>query len=450
MLAAQAIVVSLLAACIALTITITSTDDSDYLKTADHYRAIMLVIEQLPGDDSDVEVLGAIDRAFISPPVADSPMVEGFIARRHGRVIYRSASIPPGIYNGQLDVVQAIRTDDGATFHTLKRKSSRSDTEVTYVVRYHRMFWLIMLVELGLVPLLYFLPLLLFAAWLSVHLAFRPWRHVSREIAGRNFADLNPLPVKPRHRELRPMLEAINALLARMAATFERERSFIADAAHELRTPLAALRVTIETLERHKDAPLREDVMENLLLGMHRISRMVDQLLKLMRSEARIGGHAMQPLDLHELVQERLAMLDPLASAGRIDLVLEADEEPLQIEGERESLISMLDNLIENAIKYSPRGGTITVGLAREAGRIVLRIADQGPGIPLTYRQRVFDRFYRVPDQTQTGSGLGLAIARSAVERHGGDILLEDGVPHGLVVTLRFTRMHRAPAKMGG
>ncbi len=451
MLVAQALVVSLMLAAVASTIAITSTDDSDYLRDEGRYRAIMQAVENLAADRHPYEVLSAIDRAFVSLPplVADGPIAEGFIVRRRGTLLYSSTRIPDGISNSAPDTVQAITIADGATYHALTRQSERSDLEVTYVVRYHRMFWLIMLYELGVVPLLVFLPLLVLAGWLSVHLAFRPWRRISREIAQRNFSHLAPLPLSPRHRELRPMLKAVNALLARMAATFERERSFIADAAHELRTPLAALRVNIEAMDSCRQGPRRDDLMQNLLLGMHRIQRLVDQLLKLMRSESHVNGHVTQPIDVHELLQERLAMLDALASVSQVDLILDGEGNQV-IDGERESLVSMFDNLIENAIKYSPAGGAIAVTVADDAGEVCIRIVDQGPGIADEVRERVFDRFFRAPDQSQTGSGLGLSIVRSAVERHGGSIGLANALPHGLAVTLRFTRARPGSIKMEG
>lgn len=451
MLIAQAIVVSLLLAAVVSTIAMTSSDDSDYLRSAGPYQAIMLAVENMADDRSPYDLLSAMDRAFVSlpQPMAEGPVAEGFIVRKGSELIYSSTRIPATISNTVLDTVQAITIADGTTYHALTRQSERSDTRVTYVVRYHRMFWLIMLYELGLVPLLVFLPFLLLAGWLSVHLAFRPWRRVSREIAQRNFSNLTPLPLQPRHQELLPMLEAVNALLARMAATFDRERSFIADAAHELRTPLAALRVNIETLESNRTLPVRDDLMQNLLLGMHRIQRLVDQLLKLMRSESHVNGHVAQPIDVHELLQERLAVLDALANASQVDLVLDGDTGPV-IDGERESLISMLDNLIENAIKYSPPGGTITVCVKEFRGEVCIRIRDQGPGIAEAFRDRVFDRFFRAPDQSQTGSGLGLSIVRSAVERHGGRIRLEHAMPHGLMVTLHFTPSRAGSIKMHG
>jgi signal transduction histidine kinase len=136
-------------------------------------------------------------------------------------------------------------------------------------------------------------------------------------------------------------------------------------------------------------------------------------------------------------VQDRLAMIEDLARARGVELELDG-EGPVPVLGERESLASMVDNLINNAIKYSPGNGTVRVRVAREGDRAVLTVADQGPGIPPALRERVFDRFFRNPDQTQSGSGLGLAIVKSVIDRHGGDVVLDEALGGGLRARVRL------------
>jgi len=288
-----------------------------------------------------------------------------------------------------------------------------------------------------LLPLVISLPFLVFPAWLSVRLALRPWRQVSRETAERGPDDLTPLSYTPPHKELKPMVQSINSLLLRVRDSTTRERSLIADAAHELRTPLAAMRVNVEALKEQSSDEGQRELMANLLRSNDRAARLVGQLLQLMRSDAVATNALPVMLSLDGLVQDRLAMIEGLARARGVELELVCDD-AVPVLGERESLVSMIDNLIDNAIKYSPCGATVTVHVAREGARALLTVADTGPGIPPALRERVFDRFFRNPDQTQSGSGLGLAIVKSVVDRHGGDAVLGEAPGGGLLATVRL------------
>jgi two-component system sensor histidine kinase QseC len=258
--------------------------------------------------------------------------------------------------------------------------------------------------------------------------------------------DLSPLQFKARHAELQPLTRSLDRLLARVRDGQQRERSFIADAAHELRTPLAAMRVHVEALQQRPLAEGDRHLLEGLGRSGERASRLVAQLLSLMRSDARRDAPGHGRLSLVALAQDRLAALAPLAQARDIDLEFSGAREAL-IEGEREGLTSLLDNLIENAIKYSPAGAAVRVCVqtSMQDGRVraELIVEDEGPGIAPEHRGRVFDRFYRAPDQSLPGSGLGLAIVRSVAERHGASLQL-DNREHGpgLRVTVGFAAVH--------
>ena len=228
-------------------------------------------------------------------------------------------------------------------------------------------------------------------------------------------------------------------LLQRVDTSAARERSFIADATHELRTPLAAMRVNVEALQGQARDPRQQELLDGILNSNSRAARLVGQLLQLTRSEVQAeAGEQAAPQALDVLLQDRLAALSCLAQAGGIELELQAAV-PLCVPGQRESLVSLIDNLVENAIKYSPRGGSVTVSLHAQGGQAVLHVADQGPGIPAALHGRVFDRFFRAPQQDQPGSGLGLSIVASVVARHGGSIALHqaDG-GQGLLVEVRL------------
>jgi two-component system sensor histidine kinase QseC len=284
--------------------------------------------------------------------------------------------------------------------------------------------------SLLVLPLIISLPLLVLPAWLSVRLALRPWRRASIEIESRGPDDLSPLGFMPRHRELSPLTGAVNRLLARLRSARLRETSFIADAAHELRTPIAAMRVHVEALLGHTLAERDRELLQGLLASNGRAARLVEQLLALTRTEAAADARVMESLDFEALVQESLAQMAALAQAANVELELEsvqADGGLGRVRGHAESLRSLIDNIVGNAIKYSPPLGTVRVRLFCTPQGTRLSVSDEGPGIPTELRQRVFDRFFRAADQSQAGSGLGLAIAKAVADSHGASLSLSDG-----------------------
>ncbi len=289
-----------------------------------------------------------------------------------------------------------------------------------------------------LLPLMVSLPLLLLPAWLSVQLALRPWAKLSSEIAARGPDDLRPLHFAPAHRELSPLTRAVNQLLSRLRAARGRERSFIADAAHELRTPIAAIQVNAEALKARKLSPLDLELLDGLLKSNDRAARLVSQLLALTRSDASPELKLSDQVDLEALVQDVLATWAALAQQRGVELEL-TSLAGLQVAGDSESLTALIDNLVGNAVKYSPPSGTVKVELQGEANAVELTVTDQGPGIAAELRERVFERFFRAPGQAQSGSGLGLAIAKAVADRHGATLELSSGPNElGLQVRLRM------------
>jgi two-component system sensor histidine kinase QseC len=352
------------------------------------------------------------------------------------RLLYASPGSP-----GVVPATQQRRLEklviDGMPWRTYTQQSARSAARVTLIRSGHAVSILFALGERGILilPLLISLPFLVLPAWWSVRLALRPWRRFSQEIETRSPTDLAPLRFGSAWRELRPVADAVNTLLARVAASLARERSFIADAAHELRTPLAAMRINVEALQAHRGDARDAELLDGLVRSGERASRLVAQLLGLMRSDS--GRTQAVRLSLDGLVQDRLAALSGLATQRGVELEL-ACAERCEIEAEREGLTSLVDNLVENAIKYSPAGSMVSVRVGADASLVV---EDAGPGIAADWRERVFDRFFRVPDQSQPGSGLGLAIVKSVADRHGAMVELADGPGgRGLRVTVRWQR----------
>ncbi|NVI80423.1 ATP-binding protein [Janthinobacterium sp. BJB401] len=357
---------------------------------------------------------------------------------REGKLVYKSPDAPSGIRSAGPEQMEVVYIKGQAW---RSRSLAEGTTRVTVLEVGGAWQFFITINSRGyyLLPLLISLPFLLVPAWLSIRLAMRPWRKVAQEVAARGPQDLRPLAFKPPHGELAALVDNINALLQRVDASAARERSFIADATHELRTPLAAMRVNVEALQGQAHDARQQELLDGIVNSGNRAARLVGQLLQLTRSEVQAGGGELsrrQALDT--LLQDRLAALSGLAQACDIELELQASVS-LSVAGQRESLVSLIDNLVENAIKYSPRGSSVTVSLHAERGQAVLHVADQGPGIAPALYDRVFDRFFRAPQQAQPGSGLGLSIVASVVRQHGGTIQLHRGNGGlGLLVEVRL------------
>ncbi|WP_457420721.1 ATP-binding protein [Roseateles sp. P5_E7] len=283
------------------------------------------------------------------------------------------------------------------------------------------------------------LPLLLLPAWLIVGIGLKPLRSIAAVIENRSDQDLTPLPVST-YRELSPLVTSINHLMARLRRRIEHEHEFLSDAAHELKTPLAAIQINAHLLQTRGDDARHAEASARLRDGVARANHLVQQLLTLERARSDAGDDEALPLlSLETLVRDRLAAAAPLAVQRGIEIDFHAEalcERPLH----QETVWALVDNLIGNAIKYSPENGRISVLLkSRGDGGCSLSFSDQGPGIAEDMRQRVFERFYRIPGQAQSGSGLGLAIAERAAARNGAGIRLDAGPDgRGLLVTVDF------------
>lgn len=290
-----------------------------------------------------------------------------------------------------------------------------------------------------LLPIMVAMPIFAIPAWLSVWFALKPFREVSAEIAAKGPQDLTPLAAQPKHRELQALGVSVNGLLGRVRDGVERERRFIADAAHELRTPLAAMRINVEALQRRTQSQEDGALLDGLRHSGDRATRLVSQLLSLMRSDAVPENVARQRVRLDELAQERLAALGGIAHERDVELELDAAD-AVSVAGDRQGLITLIDNLVENAIKYSPPRGVVRVKVATTgASAVTLTVEDAGPGIPAELRERVFERFYRAPDQGQSGSGLGLAIVRAVAESHHAIVTLDSPGDRGLRAIVTFS-----------
>jgi len=292
----------------------------------------------------------------------------------------------------------------------------------------------------AVLPLAALLPLLAVGIWIIVGRALRPLSSMSSAVRARTPSALEPLPDRDLPDELVPLAGSLNDLLGRLNRALEAQRQFVADAAHELRSPLTAVRLQLQLLKRAQDPGERAVALERLERGVERSTRLVQQLLTLARQEPQQLADTDAPVDLARVAREVVMDFEPLAERAGLHLKLDAEQPPTVV-GDEDSLRIMLGNLIDNAIRHTPDGGRIIARVAMDNDEAMLEVEDTGPGIPADQRERVFDRFYRVPSHEggEDGSGLGLAIVKRVVERHRGRIELNTGAGgSGLRVTIRL------------
>ena len=290
----------------------------------------------------------------------------------------------------------------------------------------------------ALVPLLVLLPLLGLLIWLTVGRGLRPLDQMASALGQRTPDSLDALPQDGLPVEIVPLVKALNDLLARLARALESQKAFVADAAHELRTPLAAVQLQIQLAERAKTDDDREAAFAQLKQGQSRAAHLVQKLLTLARQEPGVAPQPHSAVDLAEVARLVVSEHAPLAAARSIDLGISEERQAI-ISGDFEALRVMLDNLVDNAVRYTPRGGTVDVALQLRDGAAALEVSDTGPGIPEADRERVFDRFYRREINHASGSRLGLAIVKNIADRHHAGIVLENRVSGpGLRVSISF------------
>ncbi|EGK71746.1 Sensor protein [Methyloversatilis universalis FAM5] len=289
-------------------------------------------------------------------------------------------------------------------------------------------------------PMAIALPLILLPLWLTVRSGLAPLRRFADRIRRRAPDDLSPLDVDLRHAELAPLGEAFDALLARARASIERERSFVQDAAHELRTPLAVIAAEAHALTGATDAAARQRAQRGLEAAVARASHLVGQLLRLASLESRGDGSPPAICDVAALLREVLIAALPAATARRVDIGLDGPD-ALLAHLDAGALHSVVDNLVRNAVAYGREGGRVDIVLRLIGDTLQLDVADDGPGLDPALQPHLFERFRRGAGTSAPGAGLGLAIVREAVRRLGGHIALTaglDGQGTGFRITVPF------------
>jgi two-component system, OmpR family, sensor histidine kinase QseC len=334
-------------------------------------------------------------RSASAPEAAYAPLAPGFSTQRNWRVFtLRSADL----------WVQAAERDD-------VRDEISAKLALTAVT-----------------PLIAGIPLLLFLIAVLVRYGLAPLAELAQRIERRQPGSLAPVRLARSTAEIEPVLSALNGLLERVRSAIARERRFTADAAHELRTPLAALKIHAQNAARAASATERQASLEHMMSGLDRSVRLVEQMLALSRAAAP-RAPAAGPVPLLQVVEDALDdVLPTLKGRGvKVSVASDPPEAELVLRGDRDKLTCLARNLLDNAARYAPPGSAIHVELASRSGATTLTVRDEGPGIPPELRERVFESYYRIPGTAGDGSGLGLAIVREIATEHGATVALGNG-----------------------
>ena len=379
--------------------------------------AALLVVQQVREIDDDDHQIDAPSLHRYAPKVA-------FQVFHERRLALRSANAPPGPMAGAgedfLTGFRTVQIGDTA-WRVFAARGGKSDVQVfvgEQVESRSAILWAVLRSVLW--PMLVALPVLALAAWWAVHRGVAPLRSLGRTLAARRPQALEPVAVAGAPSEMTPMLDALNGLFERIATLLDSERRFTADAAHELRTPIAAIRAQAQVALAESDDALRTHALQSTLEGCDRATRLVEQLLTLSRLEAG-ATPIMTPLDLGALVRGVVA--EVALRAVRKQQTIEVDAPaPCRVAGDPTLLAVLVRNLVDNAIRYSPPRADVKVSVAAHGAQVRLRVEDSGPGMTEQDSARLGERFFRVLGTGEGGSGLGWSIVRRIAAAQGAAI----------------------------
>ncbi len=298
-----------------------------------------------------------------------------------------------------------------------------------------QILWLSIPLELGLTAAL------LLLVWLGVRFGLRVFAPLTQRLARREH-DLSAIDDSDVPKELLPLIDTINALFARLRDMMQLQERFIADAAHQLRTPLSGLRLQVERAVQHARDPQALEALHHIEQLTARVSRTSTQLLALTRAQMRPTDAAhLTPMELSAILSEQVGLRVPEAIAAGIDLGLELPRDPVWTIGDSTALQEALDNLIDNSLRHTPRGGTVTVSLVvLSRDTVCIQVDDDGSGVATAWLPRLGERFFRAPESDDEGTGLGLAIVQRIVQTHAGSLAFEHSALGGLSVQIRLRR----------
>ncbi|MEO6660506.1 MAG: ATP-binding protein [Burkholderiaceae bacterium] len=374
-------------------------------------------------------------RQRLSDDSADEVLLEVWQGQHLDYTSNVALRLPPPTRVGLVDVQV-----EGQTWHTyvaqrgdkLIRVAQAKDGRWEALARVAvHLFW----------PVVALIPLFAAFLWFGIGRGLRPLGQIASQLATRNANSMAPVQTDPMPDEVKPLVDALNDMLLRLHRAFASQRAFVADAAHELRTPAMALSVQVEAARHAQTPEQREAALAQVQLGVSRFGHLARQLLTIARLEPGAHRAELAPVDLVALCKSVILEQVHAAEAKQIDLGLAEHDRAavIAVMGEAGHLHTLLGNLVDNAIRYTLGGGRIDVAVRRESQHVALEVCDDGPGIPAEERPRVLDRFYRGKAQGQPGSGLGLSIVKRIAEEHGATVSIASGLHHrGTCVLVRF------------
>jgi two-component system sensor histidine kinase TctE len=276
--------------------------------------------------------------------------------------------------------------------------------------------------------------------WFGVERGLQPLFDLQAAVSKRSYLDLSSIEMPDVPTEVMILVNSVNSLMRQLESVLSAQNRFIADAAHQLRTPLAGAQAQLELALLESNPEQHQQLLERVSESMERLSHTITQLLSLARNQQDATHNmVMNPVNLNQIAQEITTDMVPTAIKKGLDLGFEADTQSMMILGDSKRLKEMLYNLVDNAVLYTPAGGKVTVKIQREAGEIVLSVIDNGPGIPKDEREKVFERFHRIMGSGHEGSGLGLAIVMEIVQLHQANIEISDEpLKKGLNIQVSF------------
>lgn len=390
-------------------------------------EAMLRAVDQFSQADQAAAHLQATEQFFNTRrrQIGVLPGKETFeLLNPQGQVVYQSKALPPVVQDAKLGVMTMLE-HEGRQYAVYKARSAKWVLTVVEPRRTDSEFLIYNAKEI-LPFLLLAMPFVILPLWWSMHHGLRPLRKLADTIGQRPEGDLSPIGFQAKHAELKPLEKALDDLLMKLRERLARERAFVQDAAHELRTPLAVMAAQAHAMARTEDADARAQSQTYLENAIERASHVSSQLLSLAAMDE-AASQPVQMIDLAQWARQQLATLAHTAMSKDIELSLDAPDSLIRTV-DIAALESVLINLVDNAIRYGHQGGSVTVLLraVQEQG-FELLVSDDGPGIAEAEREKVFERFYRVPGQTASGSGLGLAIVVQAATRMRGSITLNAG-----------------------
>ena len=414
------------------------------------------VVSRLPGSAREVLRADDVDQVYIQISGPKREHVEGDRdlpfpldeeRYRSGRVFFRN------------DVVHGNQVRVAFTYVNLRPLAPRSDEPAAALVQVaetldKRAQLANEIIKGVILPQFIILPIVLALVWFALARGLSPLAELQQRIRGRRPDDLSPIDSRQVPEEISPLVGSLNEMLERLSQTIDMQKRFIADAAHQMKTPLAGMRMQSELALRQLDPDEIHRSLEQLAKSSESATRLVNQLLALARAENQPhAGVAYQALDLNEVARATVQDWVQASFAQHIDLGFEQPEQPSDIAGNALMLRELLSNLIDNALRYTPAGGSVTVRVRTEPGLALLEVEDTGPGIAPAERGHVFERFYRILGSNVPGSGLGLAIVREIALQHGAEVDIfnnprsPQGKAPGCLLRLSFPALAGADAQ---